>query len=641
MRLKKRESIIMLVVLLVLIIAIIGVSYAAFNYSRTGEKLNSITTGSVTMSYEESDNVINLTGSLPTVDEAGKKRLKQGEYFDFTISSNIVGNININYEISAKDVTTSDRKIDGSNIKLYLTRLTDDGEEELMTPEVYNEETSENTYTGRPSGEMSLYTSSMNSSESNNYRLRMWVDEGYNPQGDGGNLQFSVQINVYGKSGDKMPNKTGPVSDVVLDQDNLGENASTYDDGVDTFITGEDPNNYVWYSGKLWRVVSVNNKAKTTKLVTQWDISEINYNGNGNSTFKGSYMEAWLNDESVDGFLYNLRDYENFIMTDSIWNASQIPDTSTRPQETIMVTDPVGLLNIYEYQFVGGLDSYLNNGLWWWTITPSSSSIVYYIDYNGNIEFTSNANRNPHGVRPSINLKANINIVDGSGTATDPYRLEGDNDENLNGTLLNTRYSGEYIRFGTGENNLYRIVSHETEGLTKIASSQPLKNNSSYLTMVFGNNNRFSNTNTVGSFLNNNYLNPTNNYLTNEQVEMIEDNTTWYLGNVPLYGNYKLAKYINATDITLTSSITTAKVGLLRFGELMSGQFDRNENNSYYWLLTPGSSYIHSVSSYGDAPYYPYSSKKYGVQPALNLKQNVIITSGDGTKEEPFTIALT
>ena len=35
---------------------------------------------------------------------------------------------------------------------------------------------------------MSLYTSSMNSSESNNYRLRMYVDESYNPQGDGGGL---------------------------------------------------------------------------------------------------------------------------------------------------------------------------------------------------------------------------------------------------------------------------------------------------------------------------------------------------------------------------------------------------------------------------------------------------------------------
>ena len=45
-------------------------------------------------------------------------------------------------------------------------------------------------------------------------------------------------------------------------------NGSTFDDGTDTFITGEDPNNYIWYSGKLWRAVSINNEAKTTKLVT-------------------------------------------------------------------------------------------------------------------------------------------------------------------------------------------------------------------------------------------------------------------------------------------------------------------------------------------------------------------------------------
>ena len=33
-----------------------------------------------------------------------------------------------------------------------------------------------NTYTGRPANEMSLYTSSMNSSEEHTYRLRMYVD---------------------------------------------------------------------------------------------------------------------------------------------------------------------------------------------------------------------------------------------------------------------------------------------------------------------------------------------------------------------------------------------------------------------------------------------------------------------------------
>ena len=201
----RKENIIMIVLIILMIIGIVGVSYAAFNYSKIGNTVNSITTGSITMTYTGRDSVINMEGALPTTDATGKVRLNEGEYFDFTVSSEIVGDININYEISAKDVTTSDRKMDGSNIKLYLTRLTDNGEEELMTPEIYNEEASANNYTGRPSGEMSLYTSSMSSSESNNYRLRMWVDEGYNPQGDGGNLQFSVQINVYGKDGNDMP----------------------------------------------------------------------------------------------------------------------------------------------------------------------------------------------------------------------------------------------------------------------------------------------------------------------------------------------------------------------------------------------------------------------------------------------------
>ena len=199
---KKRENIIIIVVLIIMVIAIIGVSYAAFRFSQTGNTANTITTGSITMTYTESSNTISINGALPTTDKTGMVRLNPGEYFDFTVSSEIVGDVNINYEISAKEV--GEGTIDGSNIKLYLTKLNSDGTEEgLMVPETYNEESSSNSYTGRPTGEMSLYTSSMNSSESNNYRLRMYVDEGYNPQGDGGGLTFSVRINVYGQAGDK------------------------------------------------------------------------------------------------------------------------------------------------------------------------------------------------------------------------------------------------------------------------------------------------------------------------------------------------------------------------------------------------------------------------------------------------------
>ena len=232
---KRKEIIIIGVLLLLMIVIILGTSYAAFQYGKTGSKVNSITTGSITMTYTETDNTISLSGALPTTDKTGTVRLNPGEYFDFSVSSEIVGDVNINYEISAKK--EDGNTINGEYIKLYLTKVNSDGTEEaLMVPETYNEETSANNYTGRPSNEMSLYTSSMNSSENNNYRLRMYVDESYNPQGDGGGLTFTVKINVYGKAGDKyVPETTRTIlADNELQEEkenmfNYASNGTQYD----------------------------------------------------------------------------------------------------------------------------------------------------------------------------------------------------------------------------------------------------------------------------------------------------------------------------------------------------------------------------------------------------------------------------
>ena len=424
---------------------------------------------------------------------------------------------------------------------------------------------------------------------------------------------------------------TGPVSEIVIDNLTSG---STFDDGYDTFITGTDPNNYVWYSGKLWRAVSVNNEAKTVKLVTQWNISTITYDDNS-SAFEGSYMEDWLNDTTVDGFLGNLRDYENFIVTDAKWNAT-MTTSEDKPEETTIVEDAIGLLNIYEYVSCNGntSDGYLNNGLLWWTLTPYSSSWLLKIDQNGLNSYSGFSNT--YGIRPSINLKSNIKIVDGDGTLDNPYRLEGDNDTNLSGTQLNTRYSGEYIKFGNDENNLYRIVSHENGMGTKIVSAEPLKDSGIFETSNFGSNVTFSSSNTIGTFLNGDYL---NSYVDSSYSNMIEDNTTWYLGTVGYGTSYRLAKYTDGNGTT-TSTITQAKVGLLRYGEMMSGQFDINGNNTSYWTLTPYTSSSIRQVAYNSYVYTNSPSSTYGIRPALNLKSNVVITGGDGTKNNPFTLEL-
>ena len=428
------------------------------------------------------------------------------------------------------------------------------------------------------------------------------------------------------------------VSEILLaniPKDNL------YDDGVDTFITGEDPNNYILYSGKLWRAVSINNEAKTTKLVTQWNISAINYDDDS-SAFEGSYMEGWLNDTSVDGFLGNLRDPEKFIKMDSKWNASQMSDTSKPPSESeggTIVEDPVGLLNLYEYSSTTSNNSYLNNELSWWTLTPYNANVVHKNVYTGSIDSSTNTS-SLNGIRPSINLKPTVKVVDGNGTSDDPYRLLGDNDTNLDGAKLNTRYSGEYITFGTGENTLYQIVSHETEGLTKITSAEPLKENGSFKKITYDDNENinYSSTSIIGSFLNGEYL-TSGNYLTNNEVNMIENDTTWYLGNAHFGTSYKLAKYADTNMSQLTSKQTTATVGLLRQGELMSSQTKSNLQSTIYFLLTTCRPYIWGIYDYGFASNVN-SSNSNAIKPAFNLKSNVIITSGDATLQNPFEIEL-
>ena len=633
----KKQLLLSIGLVLILVLMIVGISYAAFKFVGLGTKPNTITTGAITMEYTESTNTISMNNALPTTDATGKVRLTAGEYFDFTLSGTIKGSENINWEIAAEDVTTGTKKIDGKYIKLYLTSLDENNNEtEVMAPKVYKTESTENTYTGRPTNMMSLAKGTTSTSFSTKYRLRMYVDESYNPQGDGGNLAFSIKINAYGKTGNVMP-KTGPVAKVLLS--GVGDNGTIdTSDSEQTFITGTDPNNYIWYSGKLWRAVSIDPSDNSVKLVTQWNISSIPYNADGNTAFQGSYMEQWLNDTSVDGFLGNLREPDKFIKTDSVWNATSTTET-TKPAKTTTVTDAVGLLNVYEYtmSYKNATDftGYLNNGLYWWMLTPYNAAYVRYVVYYGYDNYGSPTTS--FGSRPSINLKSAVKIIDGDGTADNPYRLQGDNDSPT-GTLLSTRYSGEYISFGTGENNLYRIVSHENGTGTKITSAIPLKDSGAYKTLAFGSNATFSKDNTIGTFLNGNYL-TSGTYLTSEQVNMIEDNTTWYLGTVVDGDNYKLAKYQDVTGNNLITSTTTAKIGLLRMGELMAGQFDKDGNNTTYWTLTPLDAsdvrYVYNGGSGHDgSPTYSYGSR-----PSMNLKSTVKIVSGTGTKSDPFVIS--
>lgn len=63
------------------------------------------------------------------------------------------------------------------------------------------------------------------------------------------------------------------------------------------------------------------------------------------------------------------------------------------------------------------------------------------------------------------------------------------------------------------------------------------------------------------------------------------------------------------------------------------------KNNAVYWLLTSNLAGIKTSSIVGGSQYNGISIS-LSIKPSMNLKSNVIITSGDGTKENPFQVEL-
>ena len=456
-----------------------------------------------------------------------------------------------------------------------------------------------------------------------------------NTSGSSVNINLGVQIGLdyndlsLPSNGHLFDEYIVTASDTI--KDNIGGNGSiNTSDPEQIFITGTNPNNYVWYSGKLWRVVSIDPSDNSMKLVTQWDISCIDAFYTDNQ-FSNSEVEIWLNDTRLDGFLGNLREPEKFIKMDSKWNATgietNINNLSDIPkiEKTTIVEDPVGLLNMYEYKMACNNNSkscYLNNGLYWWTLTPGPYG-DYIISYTGSFFYDSSS---AYGIRPVVNLKSDVKIASGSGTETDPYRLEGDNETPKSGTLINTRYSGEYIKF---DSMLYRIVSHENGKGVKVVSNEDVVT-SPYLKAT--------------SRLNNYFSGVSDTFL------IVEDNTTWYVGETigSTGGDYRLVKYKDKTMTTLTDNTEVSTYNMLRYGELMAGQFEKydgDDDSNDFWVLSNseigGDGVAKIINSSASTSYTEeVNSTLYqnGVRAAFNLKENVIITGGDGTKNNPFTI---
>ena len=619
MKKEKIKNILTIGVTLVLLITVIGISYAAFNYSGVGQKLNTITTGAISMNYIESSNVISMNNALPTTDATGKKRLNTGEYFDFTVKSSIKGNTDINYEIAAKE--ESSNTFSGKNIKFYLTKVNSDGtEEEAMPPKTYSEDTTSNIYTGRPADMMSLFVGNLNQQGNTEikYRLRLWVDESYNPQNDNGGLIYKVRVNVYGQTSDTVAkvedtyckdNGFNNLSDCMLVMNNHETSVETAqqniiskgtpdfsktattdeglykaedDEGDSYYYRGAVKNNYVSFAGFIWRIIRRNGDGSIRMIYSGKSTSDTGEATSiGNSQFNSKY---W--DPTYVGYKYN----EKF--------------------------------SLHE-----------NNGTTGFELFTNTTKYNYGTGYN----FDESTKK--------FTLTGTIKQL----------TWKDNHDEIVSGNL--------YSCLNTGYNVVYKITGYSND-TTMIV--QPISYSSDSYVDAVTNTTNSTIKNTLDTWYKNN-LTSYASYLADETFcsdRSISSGSGYLTTPTTTYGahgrlaekrtpNLKCTQNNDKFKVSNASAKLDYPISLVTADEVaMAGGVYNVTNNNYYlydglyfWTLSPSnfgsySSYskIWRVSPFGSLISWDFVTGTIAARPVINLKADTIISKGDGTALNPYVV---
>ncbi len=200
MKNKNKQIIITLIAIISLIVITVGVTYAFFNYSRTGTTDNVVKTGGITFLYTEVSGVgkgISLTEAYPVADSIGKVQVGKGKVFDFKVTSNIEMNSNIGYQVTARKKTGS--TLANSAVKVYLTEV--NGTEQELLLSKYSELDQTDKVDSSKYDERILYEATVPANTKNyekNFRLRMWVSDDTDfSDGSMNNKTFTLTVNVY------------------------------------------------------------------------------------------------------------------------------------------------------------------------------------------------------------------------------------------------------------------------------------------------------------------------------------------------------------------------------------------------------------------------------------------------------------
>lgn len=187
---KSRQTLLAVLGVAILIVAVVGISYAGFNLTANGGD-NSITSGTITMTYQEPSNNVVISNAMPTSDGYGSTT-----HFDFSVSATAKAAVVFSYEISVTE--KEGNSLSASSIRIGLKKggTVVDGFASGKLASTLTASTvrsgSKTLYTGT----LTLAQSGSNYTATDSFQLFLWLDSGATVDNDGTTKYYSILVNV-------------------------------------------------------------------------------------------------------------------------------------------------------------------------------------------------------------------------------------------------------------------------------------------------------------------------------------------------------------------------------------------------------------------------------------------------------------
>ena len=363
----------------------------------------------------------------------------------------------------------------------------------------------------------------------------------------------------------------------VYDGDGLYLNSGNY------VFKGKDVNNYLKYSNMLWRIIKTNSDG-TIDVVLDNSINSLPW-----GTLKTSYLESDIR-KYLNSYFIKYIDTEYLekvtVCTDEVNDLRSFKCNETNNE------DYVRLLTLEEFLESKNEGSYLTdvNSMIW--LSTTSKDKIWKI--SGNNATLGDANKFLQ-IKPVIKIKGNLELLSGTGTKEDPFKITNDK----NGVQV-----GSYVKL---DNDVYVVYDIANDKL-KMSSTQVLPNIMFNPSVALFD---VKTTGTLGWYLNTTYFNT----LTYKDLLV---NAEWYNGHYT-------TSYENSFSAKVVSKIGILDISALKFDDDMRDYYISNSLNRTDVLV--------------------YSSESYGVKPRdrKNVRTTICILnkkviSGTGSKEDPFIL---